>query len=161
MAEATPPLFGQQGAGKKESRAIFNHNPEMAKAGASDITSQIANLNRRLRLIEERYDGLRKKIQLIEQNMLKQSKTLSQETRATSSDLIEMRRSIEDLRGKARLMVKELMDCAKADELKVLQKYIDFLEPLQYVTRTEADKLIREIVQEKIDEMIEQQEQQK
>ena len=43
---------------------------------SSPVTKQMDELMRRLRLLEERYSGLRKKTQFTEQNMLKDAKEL-------------------------------------------------------------------------------------
>src|SRR3990170_4969314 len=129
MADMKPaPAFAQNPEDAKKKGTIniggnlFKHKSDTAvqPAAMADITNQMMNLSRRLRVLEERYDGLRKKTQMIEQNILKQSKDVQREVKTTNADVLEIRRSMEDLRTKARLIVKELMGCAKTEEVKVL-----------------------------------------
>ena len=83
------PLFGQGGVHEKEgshsrglSGGLFGHKEALQPSGMPEVAGQLANISRRLRVLEERYDGLRKKVQLIEQNILKQNKSFNREFKA-------------------------------------------------------------------------------
>ncbi len=116
----------------------------------ADLSMQISNLSRRLRILEERYTALRKKTQDTDQMVLGFSKEVSSEMKASHSELVDFRREFYDLRDKVKLIVKELKECAKADELKVLERYLNLWEPMQFVTRNEVDRLVEEKVAERL-----------
>ena len=116
----------------------------------ADLSMQISNLSRRLRILEERYTALRKKTQDTDQMVLGFSKEVSSEMKASHSELVDFRREFYDLRDKVKLIVKELKECAKADELKELERYLNLWEPMQFVTRNEVDRLVEEKVAERL-----------
>lgn len=120
---------------KKESVAV-------TKEGMGDLAKDVANLNRRIMVLEERYSNVRKKMQLTENSLLKLSKDITKEVRAVNGSFTDYRHEFIDLRDKVRLIVKELQDCAKSDEVRTLSTYLELWEPLHFVTRSELDKEI-------------------
>ncbi|MDO8643029.1 MAG: hypothetical protein Q7R76_05640 [Candidatus Woesearchaeota archaeon] len=123
---------------KKEPVAV-------AKEGLSELSQDVSNLSRRIMVLEERYANVRKKMQLTENSLLKLSKEITKEVRAVGSELTDYRREFMDLRDKVRLIVKELQDCAKSDEVRTLTTYIELWEPLHFVTRNEFDKAFEQL----------------
>ena len=81
-----------------------------------DVTSEVSSISRRLRILEERYGNLNKKTQVSEQNMLGADRELTKSIRMLEEELVEVRRAVEDLRDKLKLVVLELKECAKRDE---------------------------------------------
>ena len=128
------------------------HEAEVPPTAMSDLSNQINNLSRRLRILEERHTNLRKNTQLTDQNLLKFNKDFHREISSLNSDLTDARREFSDLKDKVRLIVKELMECAKTEEVKILEKYINMWDPVRFVQRSEVDK----IVEEKINDVLSQ-----
>ena len=123
---------------KKEPVAV-------TKEGLSELSQDVSNLSRRIMVLEERYANVRKKMQLTENSLLKLSKDITKETRALSSEQTDYRREFMDLRDKVRLIVKELQDCAKSDEVRTLSTYLELWEPAHFVTRNEVDKEFQQL----------------
>jgi len=48
------------------------------------------------------------------------------------------------LREKIDELTKEIHSAARAEDLKVLSKYVDLFSPIHFVTREEAKKMIEE-----------------
>jgi len=137
MAPKEPPKKHHGLFGSKEA-------PAVPAAGMADLSSQLNNISRRLRVLEERYTNLRKKTQVSDQNMLKFNKTQSRELKAMDSEVVDFRREFLDLKDKIKLIVKELKDCAKSDQVMVLEKYINLWEPANFVTRNEVERIIEQ-----------------
>lgn len=129
------------------------HETEISPISLTDISNQINNLSRRLRIMEERYTNLRRNTQLTDQNILRFNKDFQREISVASSDLSEMRRDFIDLRDKVRLIVRELVECAKTEDVKVLERYINMWDPIKFVTKEEVDKIVEDKIEEKLDEM--------
>ena len=119
--------------------------PEMATESAG----QINEIARAVKLMEDKYSNLRRKVQISDENYLSQQKKVGDDIRVMQSDILEIKRAIEDIKEKMRLIVKELRSTAKEEDVKVVQKYLDLWEPVQFVTRTEARKMIDKAVDEK------------
>ena len=59
-------------------------------------------------------------------------------------EITELKRSIEEIKEKIELIIREIPNLAAKDELDVLKKYIQMWEPLNFVTRDELDKRLKE-----------------
>lgn len=132
---AEPSLFPgapQQEAGKKKSDKDLNINLK--------LTESVSNLEARLKILEDRYANLRKKTQLTDQNMIDSEKELWDELRSTNDDLIELKKKVNELLHKISQMNEELEGAAKKYDLKVIEKYLDLWQPMNFLTREEFER---------------------
>ena len=132
------------GAAKPEKRGLFSKKKEEPSLGTSDLLEQINGLGRRLRLLESRYTDLNRKAQVTESNMINERKRFITEIKTTNSDIIELKKDIEGVKNKMDLVINELKNFASKDEFNVIKKYVDFWEPVNFVTRNEIEKIIEE-----------------
>lgn len=110
------------------------------------IANAVRDLNRRLRTLEERYTNLQTKAQITEQNMISRHKRFNIEVKTINADMTEQKKEIMEIKERILLMIRELKSSAKKEEVKVLQKYINLWEPLNFVTRNEVNEIIKEIL---------------
>ncbi len=106
-------------------------------------------LEANVRVLEERTSILQKKTELIENNLLKNAKELRSEIKVMQSEITELSRGIADIKEKLKQLINELGNYAKKGDVDVLKKYLDYWEPLNFVTRKEAESLIREGMKKK------------
>jgi chromosome segregation ATPase len=106
------------------------------------MASDMNDLARRLRMLEERYINFRKKNQVTEQDMVSAHKNLNKEVKTAMSDLSELRKGINELENTMKLVLSELQNCARKEDLLVLQKYINMWEPMHFVTEDEVKKMV-------------------
>jgi hypothetical protein len=109
-----------------------------------EIARNINAFSRKMRLNEERIIGLRKKMQLIEHNMIEGHKKLLAEIKFLNKDVGDIKREFDELKDKVLGFGKELQRCAKKEDVDVLEKYINMWEPVNFVTRREVEKMINE-----------------
>jgi hypothetical protein len=76
--------------------------------------------------------------------MVNERKRFITEIKTINSDIIELKKEIEGIKNKMDLIVNELKNFASKDEFEVIKKYIEFWEPLNFVTRNEVGKIIEE-----------------
>ena len=135
--------------------SLFGGGKKAATGGpqVSDLTTEINAASTRLRILEERYENLRKKILVIEHNMLQNNKKVMAEIRASDDQVKEFGHVIEQMKEELKLIIRELKLTAKSDEMEQLKRYISVWEPLNFVTRNEVKKLIGDIIEEKIPEL--------
>ena len=88
---------------------------------------------------------------VFEMNILSVSKRVSNESKVQSSEVNEIRNLLDDFDNKMLLMIKEIRQCAKNEDLRVLQKYIEMWEPIRFVTRREVEKIVTDIIEKKFD----------
>lgn len=133
--------FAEEGGG-------FLDKKDQAAQNAGEVSTSIIDISRRLRVIEERYANLRKSIQLNEQNMLATNKRLETEIKTTNADVDEIKKEIANIKDEIMLIVKELRETAKKEEVAVLEKYINLWEPVNFVTQAEVEKIVKRIIEQ-------------
>lgn len=154
MAETNPP-FGMPtpDAGRKPGALTgFFGGAKAAEEGLpatamQSIVGEVNNASRRVRVLEDRYTNLRNKIQLIEENMLDSQKKFNQDIRAIQTDIMSIKRGISDTDNKVTTIIKELMMCAKKEEVDIIKKYLDLWEPVHFVTREQVERMINDAIE--------------
>ncbi|MBT6995084.1 hypothetical protein HN865_02310 [Candidatus Woesearchaeota archaeon] len=99
-------------------------------------------LNTRIRILEGKYNLTRERMLLINQNMIDHYKTLNEEIRTVKKDLKEIKEIMETIKETNASMIKEMSFFARKDQLKVLEKYINMWNPLNFITKEEVLELI-------------------
>ena len=141
MAGPPPKTGGLSLFGKKPAVAPLGPSPELAKT--------VTTVSRRVRMLEERYENLRKKVQLLEENLLDAQKKLFAEIRTTTDDVLSFKEKMKDMQSKILMMINEIHLLAKKEDVEVMKKYVELWEPVKFVTRTQVEKIVHEMLDEK------------
>ncbi len=113
----------------------------------ADMTGQLRDFSRRLRLLEERYANQRKNLQVLEHNMISESKKIQQQERVLQQDIDDIKKQLYQMKQQFDIVSAALRDTAKREDVVVLEKYINLWEPLNFVTRKEVEKLVSELLE--------------
>ncbi|MBS3125799.1 hypothetical protein J4211_06160 [Candidatus Woesearchaeota archaeon] len=116
--------------------------PEFPRPDSS--TEQINTVAARLRTSEERNSEMRKKVILLEQNMLSNHKRAMSEIKSLQSELNELKRTVQGVEDKIITIIKELRLTSRKEDIEVLRKYIELWDPVRFVTRETVDKIVEE-----------------
>jgi len=108
----------------------------------------ILDLNSRTRVLEGKYNLLRDKVIVINQNMIEEYKKLLADTKAINSDIKEIQDEIFKIKETIKHLVKELGLFAKKDDVRSLEKYINIWNPMKFATEKEVKSLIEEKLKE-------------
>ena len=136
--------IGPTGEAKPEKKGGLFSKKKEEGPGIPDLLDQINLLGTRLKLLESRSTDLSRRIQGSETNILHERKRFITEIKTINSDIIDLKKVIEEIRHKMDLVVNDLRNFASKDELAVIKKYVEFWEPLNFVTRNEVEKIIEE-----------------
>jgi hypothetical protein len=120
--------------------------------GFADVAKEVNNVERAIKVLEDRVYNLREKEKIDAENVLDTNKKVFGEIRVINSDLLDVKRDVEDIKTKLRLIISELKISAKKEEIDLLKKYLDLWEPLNFVTRGEVEKIVGSIIEDKIRE---------
>ena len=104
----------------------------------------LAEMNSRLRLLESKYTLMRERVFVINQNMIEEYKKLMSEIKSINEDLKEIKKDLFQMKETTAHVVKEMEMLARKDQLKILEKYINFWNPLNFVTEKEVEEMIEE-----------------
>ena len=129
-------LFG----GKKKEEPLQN---------IGKMQEQVMTVARRLRVMDEQQTNLRRKLQMVEQNMLSNNKRLGQEIKNVNSEIVDVKRIVSEIENKILLIIKEIRESARKEDIDVLQKDVNMWEPVNFVTRDEVEKMFEEAFQNK------------
>lgn len=135
-----PPKRGEGFLGKGQKQEM----PDF-----SGLTSDVNTLARRLRMLEEGSTNLRRFFQIIEENMISKHKHFAVEIKTINSDIMEIRKEVQELRDKLGLVIKELQFVARKEDVKVLEKYLNLWNPIKFVTQNEVEEIIHEVIDKK------------
>lgn len=108
----------------------------------------IGDLNSRTRVLEGKYNLLRDRVLVINQNMIAEYKKLLAEIKAINSDVKEIKNDVFNIKETVKHIVKELEFFARKEDVKVLEKYINMWDPIKFVTEKEVVNLIKEHMKE-------------
>ncbi|MEM2916127.1 MAG: hypothetical protein QXT19_02105 [Candidatus Woesearchaeota archaeon] len=114
------------------------------------IIEQINSLAARMRVSEERFNELRKKVLFIEQNMLANHRKALGEIKESNEELDELRHKVAEIEERVVTVIKELRLTARKSDIDVIKRYIELWEPVKFVTADYAEKIAREVVEEKL-----------
>ncbi len=119
-----------------------NQSGNKKKTKNNPILSKIADNSRRLKILEDRYLTIRKKTQLTDQNMLEASRKFNTEIKALNTEIEKLKLKLVDLTEKTDQMISEIKNFAKREELITLNNYIDFWQPMNFITKKELDDIL-------------------
>ncbi|RLE39356.1 hypothetical protein DRJ17_01385 [Candidatus Woesearchaeota archaeon] len=113
-----------------------------------NFRNDILDLTRRMRMIEEQYSNLRRRMQLFEQSTIQNDKKLHENLRLTNADIEDIKQELHDIKQNIHLLIKEIENTVRLDDYKVLQRYIEMWQPVKFVTHDEVLKIIDEKLQQ-------------
>lgn len=119
-----------------------NNSKEEATQANQAVMKGISDLQRRLRVLEERYTTLRRKGQLIDENFLDTERELRAKVKKLDQEHTDVRRMIVDLDDKLDRFLEQVKKAAPREDVLVLKKYLDMWDPVKYLTRQEATRLL-------------------
>lgn len=147
MADPMDTMLPKEKKEELKHKGFFSSAPKEQPFDISVISNEVANLSRSVRTLEERTNNLLRKSQISEQNMLLNNKKFSGDIKTITDDIHDLKKEIGELNDHMRQIVEELKRSAKKEEVRVLQKYIDMWEPVNFVTRNEVEKIITDIIE--------------
>ena len=141
-------LFGASQQAQMQSAQLKPQKQGTIDPNITFLTEQLNTQNRRLRILEERYISLRRNTQVTDQNMLTNYKRLSAEMKSSSASISDLKKKILDIDEKIGMIQSELSVCVKKEDVVVLDRYISFWNPSMFLTRTEAENIISNLLRQ-------------
>lgn len=130
----------------KKGSALFSHKTGPSEEDLRNITNQVNNSILRLRVLEEHYSTLNRRAQLTDQSLIRVNKRLSEEIRILNSDVSEIKMSIDEIKDKVLLIIKEVKSSPRREEFEILRKYIEMWQPVNFVTQKEIESIVEDVV---------------
>jgi septal ring factor EnvC (AmiA/AmiB activator) len=107
------------------------HMPQKAKQeGSGNVLGEIAKLNRRASLIEDRLSDLGDHLDMIETNLVDKHKSATSGLSDLNNQTKDFNSQINDLKTEIMRMNAQLGNFATKQDVQVLERYINFWNPL-------------------------------
>ena len=103
----------------------------------------ILDLNSRTRVLEGKYNLLRDRVLVINNNMIGEYKKLLVEIKGVNSEIKEIQDEMFKIKETLKHLIKELSLFAKKDDVRALEKYINIWNPMKFVTENDVKDLIK------------------
>ena len=139
-------IIGKPSENQNPSGGMFGTGKKQVLDTSGDQQGEINGLNRRIKVIEERNTNMRSKFQLLEQNVVQKHKMFYTEIKTLSSEIIEVKKELNEIKDKMLLLLKEMDNLAKKDSVEILKKYIDFWNPVNFVTKNDVEDIVKDVV---------------
>ncbi len=111
----------------------------------SPAMDKIQEVERRIRVLEERYRNMESRAKVTDQNMLNSHRKINKEIKSAHMEIQEVKKDLKDVRENLSLVINELKNAAKTDDVKTLEKYLDLWKPVEFVTRSQVKKIVEEM----------------
>ena len=92
--------------------------------------------------LETKVNGLTREFDLLKNDFVKKNCVMKKDVKSAGDEMIELKHEQNKTLEKMDLIVKELKRTAGVEELQVLKKYIDFWNPMHFVTQKDLDREI-------------------
>lgn len=92
--------------------------------------------------LESKLNTLMREVNILKNDLIKKNENLRKNMETMNEDLLETRHQQEKTMQKMDLIIKELKQTAGIEEVMTLKKYIEFWNPLHFVTQDDLDKAI-------------------
>ncbi len=104
----------------------------------------LLDVNARVRDLEGKYNLLRDRVLIINQNMIEEYKKTINEVRVINLDIKEIKRDIFQIKETLRHLIQEIDFFARKEDVKVLEKYINLWNPMNFTTEKEVVRIVHD-----------------
>lgn len=92
--------------------------------------------------LESKVNNLLREIDVLKNDFINRANKLNKDFRTLSDDQIEVRHEQEKMNQKMTLIINELKQTAGQEEVATLKKYLEYWNPLNFVTQKDLEKAI-------------------
>jgi len=101
------------------------------------------DMNARLRSVEGRYNLLHDRVLVINENFVTHVKRTNSGNEGVAEDLKEIKQEVFKIKEALKHLVGEMEMFARRDDVKLLEKYINLWNPLNFVTEKDVIRLMK------------------
>ncbi len=108
-----------------------------------DISLQnvLRDINSRVRISEGKYTNLRERVEITNRNMVEEQRRVIRDLKELNEEIIKLKNEINDLKETNRQIIQELSLFARKENVLVLEKYINLIDFMKFVTWDELEEV--------------------
>ncbi len=94
-----------------------------------------------LKALEIKINRLEREFNLVKDNLGKKSQDSNKKMKSIEQDFVDTKHDVEKANTKIDLLIKEIKQTAGKEEVEVIKKYIEFWNPLNFVTQKDLERM--------------------
>jgi len=114
---------------------------EMQQMSAEDILNELTS---RIRILESKQTTFNERLLLVNQNMIEQFQKTTKDIKSINMELQDLKKDLFNAKHVVKHLSEEASGFAKKESLKILEKYINLWNPLNFVTETDLERVVEE-----------------
>lgn len=115
----------------------------MAEAQEVNLSYVLSDLNARVRVLESKYSLFGERLLVVNQNMITEYKKFGRDVKVINDQVSELKKEILYLKEVLADLDKEFDSFARKDAVKVLEKYINLWNPMNFVTESDVINIVK------------------
>ncbi len=115
-----------------------------------NLSYVLSDMNARVRVLESKYSLFGERLLIINQNMIEEYKKTIRDMKSMQLEVSELKKEIFYLKEVLSDFNKEFDMFARKDSVKVLEKYINLWNPMNFVTEQDVIGIIKREVGKKL-----------
>ncbi len=92
--------------------------------------------------LETKINSLTREFELIKNESLRKQGSMKHEIKQINDGVTEVKHAQEQLQQSVDLLIKEIKQTAGTEEVEVIKKYIEYWNPLNFVTQKDLERLV-------------------
>ena len=109
-----------------------------------DANTVVSDINSKLRILESKNNILAEHLLTVNENSLEEYKRIRREIEIINGDVKKLKEDLFNLRQAIKGFLGEIDYFAKKTDIKILEKYINLWNPLEFVREEDVEKIIEE-----------------
>lgn len=101
------------------------------------------DMNARLRSIEGRYNLLRDRVLIVNENFVGHVKNANATNESMAGDITEIKQDLFKIKEALKHLVSEMEMFARREDVRLLEKYINLWNPMNFMTEKDVIRLIK------------------
>ena len=98
--------------------------------------------------LESKVNNLLRELDVLKNDFIKRNGQLSKDFKTLSDDFLDTRHEQEKINQKLVLIINELKQTAGQEEVVTLKKYVEYWNPLNFVTQKDLERAVESKLQE-------------
>ena len=92
--------------------------------------------------LESKINNLLREVDMLKNDFMKKQDNIKSEVKSINSDLLDVKHLQGQTGQKINMIIKELKRTAGIEEVMTLKKYVDFWNPMNFVTQRDLERMI-------------------
>ncbi len=97
-----------------------------------------------VKALEGKVNNLLREVDMMKNDFIKKTNDLKKDMKNINTDLLEFKHEHSKSIEKVDLIIKELKQTAGIEEVQTLKKYIEFWNPVNFVTQRDVERIVEE-----------------